>query len=236
MVATVINALAIVLGTGIGLLFGRRLGTSFRTVVFTAIGVATILIGTSMALQTQRMLLLVISLVLGGLAGTGLHIEDGIYRLGEKIKRQVMRGGEPTGHHTFAEGFLVSSVLFCVGALAILGSLQAGVEGDYQLLLTKSVMDGAMSILLTAAYGIGVGFSALPVLLYQGALTLLAGLLVPFMTPLMISEISGVGGAMVVMIGLNLLELRTIKTADFLPALVLIVTFVALEPLVLQLL
>lgn len=199
MFATVINALAIVAGTLVGLLFGRRLGQSFRTVVFTAIGVATIIIGVSMALQSQRMLLLVISLVVGGLAGTALQLEDRIFRLGEFIKRRVTRSAEGASpessrHHTFAQGFLVSSVLFCVGALAILGSFQAGLERDYQLLLTKSVMDGAMAVLLTAAYGIGVGFAALPVLVYQGTLTALAGLLAPLMTPAMIAEISGVGG------------------------------------------
>lgn len=232
MFATVINALAIVAGTLVGLLFGRRLGQSFRTVVFTAIGVATIIIGVSMALQSQRMLLLVISLVVGGLAGTALQLEDRIFRLGEFIKRRVTRSAEGASpessrHHTFAQGFLVSSVLFCVGALAILGSFQAGLERDYQLLLTKSVMDGAMAVLLTAAYGIGVGFAALPVLVYQGTLTALAGLLAPLMTPAMIAEISGVGGAMVVMIGLNLLELRTVKTADFLPALLIVAALVA---------
>ena len=124
----------------------------------------------------------------------------------------------------------MSSVLFCVGALAIIGSFRAGVEHDYELLFTKSVMDGFMAILLTAAYGIGVGFSALSVLVYQGALTLLAGVLAPFVSDLMVSEISGVGGAMVVMIGLNLLELRTIKTADFLPGLVIVVLFVIADP------
>jgi uncharacterized membrane protein YqgA involved in biofilm formation len=141
--------------------------------------------------------------------------------------------GEAVGSvstHSFAQGFLVSSVLFCVGALAIIGSFQAGVEKNYELLLTKSVMDGFMAVLLTAAYGIGVGFSALPILVYQGALTLLAGVLSPFVSELMVSEISGVGGAMVVMIGLNLLELKTIKTADFLPGLVVVVGFVLADP------
>lgn len=235
MFATVVNSLAIVVGTIAGLLIGRRLGASFRTVVFTAIGISTLIIGLSMALQSQRILLLVISLVAGGLIGTALRLEDRIFQLGELIKAKVLKSSAAPGNATFAEGFLVSSVLFCVGALAILGSFQAGVEGNYQLLYTKSVMDGSMAILLTAAYGVGVGFSALSVFLYQGALTLLSGLLAPYMTPLMISEISGVGGAMVIMIGLNLLELRTIKTADFLPALVLMITFVALEPLIISL-
>ena len=201
-----------------------------------------LLIGISMALESQRFLYLVLALVIGGLLGTAWRIEDRVYQLGEWLKRRFQprsaaRAVPDSEHdaattHSFAQGFLVSSVLFCVGALAIIGSFQAGVEGDYEILFTKSVMDGFMAVLLTAAYGIGVGFSAVSVLLYQGALTLLAGLLAPLVSPLMVSEISGVGGAMVVMIGLNLLELRTIKTADFLPGLVIVVLFVLADPFI----
>jgi uncharacterized protein len=253
MIASIINALAVIFGALVGRLVGGRIGTHMRNVVFAGIGVASFLIGVSMALQTQRFLYLVLSLVIGGLIGTALHLEDRVYRLGEWLKTRfagkaeggvAAPAGDATGDavegatgtvqsvstHSFAQGFLVSSVLFCVGALAIIGSFQAGVEKNYELLLTKSVMDGFMAVLLTAAYGIGVGFSALPILVYQGALTLLAGVLSPFVSDLMVSEISGVGGAMVVMIGLNLLELKTIKTADFLPGLVVVVGFVLADP------
>ncbi|MEX2442921.1 MAG: DUF554 domain-containing protein [Alkalispirochaeta sp.] len=242
MIASIVNALAILLGSAIGKVVGGRIGTQFRAVVFTGVGVVALLIGISMALESQRFLYLVLALVIGGLLGTAWRIEDRVYQLGEWLKRRFQPRSSPgtvaapehdaAGTHSFAQGFLVSSVLFCVGALAIIGSFQAGVEGDYELLFTKSVMDGFMAVLLTAAYGIGVGFSAVSVLVYQGALTLLAGLLAPFVTPLMVSEISGVGGAMVVMIGLNLLELRTIKTADFLPGLIIVVLFVAADPLI----
>ena len=246
MIASIVNAVAVILGTTLGRLVGGRISVHVRHVVFSGVGVVSLLIGISMALESQRFLYLVLSLVLGGLVGTALHIEDGVYKLGEWLKRRFQptpniasrassqvetepHGIEPTSH-SFAQGFLVASVLFCVGALAIIGSFQAGVERNYELLFTKSVMDGFMAILLTAAYGIGVGFSAIAVLVYQGALTLLAGVLSPLVSPLMVSEISGVGGAMVVMIGLNLLELRTIKTADFLPGLVIVVLFVAADP------
>lgn len=240
MIASIVNALAILFGSAIGTLIGGRIGAQFRAVVFSGVGVVALLIGISMALESQRFLYLVLSLVIGGLLGTAWRIEDRVYQLGEWLKRRFQPRTTPgaipapehdaAGTHSFAQGFLVSSVLFCVGALAIIGSFRAGVEGDYELLFTKSVMDGFMAILLTAAYGIGVGFSAISVLLYQGVLTLLAGLLAPLVSPLMVSEISGVGGAMVVMIGLNLLELRTIKTADFLPGLVIVVLFVVADP------
>ncbi|HKK48202.1 MAG TPA: DUF554 domain-containing protein [Alkalispirochaeta sp.] len=242
MIASIVNALAILFGTTIGTLIGGRIGTQFRAVVFSGVGVVALLIGVSMALESQRFLYLVLSLVIGGLLGTAWRIEDRVYQLGEWLKRRFQPRRAPgavsapeeesASTHSFAQGFLVSSVLFCVGALAIIGSFQAGVEGDYEILFTKSVMDGFMAVLLTAAYGIGVGFSAGSVLLYQGALTLLAGLIAPLVSPLMVSEISGVGGAMVVMIGLNLLELRTIKTADFLPGLVIVVLFVLADPII----
>lgn len=248
MIASIVNALAVVVGTIVGRFVGTRIGGRYRSVVFTAVGVVSVLIGVSMALETQRFLYLVLSLVVGGLAGTALGIEDAVFRLGEWLKQRfapddAMESPQPPAGdaaapspaatpttHSFAQGFLVASVLFCVGALTILGAFQAGVERNYELLLTKSVMDGFMAILLTAAYGIGVGFSAITILVYQGALTLLAGVLAPFVSDLMLTEISGVGGAMVVMIGLNLLDVRSIKTADFLPGLVAVVLFVLADP------
>jgi uncharacterized protein len=232
MFATFVNAGTIILGTILGLLIGSRLSARYKQIVFTAVGAVALMIGISMALQSERTLYLALSLVLGGLVGTALGIEDAIYRFGEYLKNRFIpkNDSDPENAHPFAQGFLTASVLFCVGALAIIGSFEAGALGSYSLLLTKSVMDGFMAILLTAAYGIGVGFSALSILIYQGALTLLAGLLRPFVTPLMLSEISGVGGVMVVMIGLNLLDLRTIKTANFLPGLVIVVFLVLLDP------
>lgn len=225
-IATFINAAAVVVGSLIGLLVGRGISERYRRVVFTAVGAVTLVIGMSMALSTQRFLYLALSLVIGGLVGTLLHIEDSIHALGERLRTRVGRGDDAG----FATGFLSASVLFCVGALAILGSFQAGVEERYTLLLTKSVMDGFMAILLTAAWGVGVAFSAISILVYQGALTLLAGLIAPWVSELMLGEISGVGGAMVIMIGLNLLDLREIKTADFLPALAVVVVLVLVDP------
>ncbi|MFP4211029.1 MAG: DUF554 domain-containing protein [Alkalispirochaeta sp.] len=243
MVATIVNALAVIIGTLIGRVSGKRIGTQFRHTVFSGVGVASLLIGISMALQSQRILYMVLSLVIGGIIGAALGVEDRIYAFGEWLKARFhvdpddtarvsapAEGGDETSRHGFAEGFLVASVLFCVGALSIIGSFQAGVDGDYTLIFTKSVMDGFMAILLTTAYGIGVGFSAIAIIAYQGGLTLLAGVLAPFVNALMISEISGVGGAMVVMIGINLLDLRKIKTGDFLPALVIVIALVLADP------
>ncbi len=227
MIATFINAGAVVLGSLIGLLLNRRIGERLKDVVYSGIGVISLVIGFSMALQMQRVLYLALSVVIGGILGTWWGVENGILRLGEFLKRRFQRSDSES---EFAYGFLSSSVLFCVGAMTIVGSFQAGVDGNYELLLTKSVMDGTMAILLTAAMGIGVAFSALVILIYQGGLTLLATWLRPFVSQLMLSEITAVGGALVVMIGINLLGIKRIKTADFVPGLLVVIIFVVLDP------
>jgi uncharacterized protein len=227
MIATVINAAAVVVGTLLGVLLHRAIGDRFRHSIYSGIGVMTLVIGFSMALGVQRVLYFALALVIGGVLGTWWRIEDGVLKLGEVLKNRFQRRD---GAGQFAFGFLSASVIFCVGAMTIVGSFQAGAEGNYELLLTKSVMDGAMSVLLASVMGPGVGFSALMILLYQGALTLLSSGLKPLITELLLSEITAVGGALVVMIGINLLELRKIRTADFVPALLVVIVFVALDP------
>ncbi|MFW5684643.1 MAG: DUF554 domain-containing protein [Spirochaetota bacterium] len=227
MIATIINAAAVVLGSLIGLVLNRRIGERIKEVLFAGIGVVTLVIGMSMALEMQRVLYLALAVVIGGIVGTWWGVEDAILRLGEFLRRRFERSDSGS---EFAYGFLRASVLFCVGAMTIIGSFQAGVDGDYQLLLTKSVMDGFMSILFAASMGIGVAFSALVILVYQGGLTLLAVSISPWVSELMLSEITAVGGALIIMIGINLLNLKHIKTADYIPAILVVILFVLADP------
>jgi uncharacterized protein len=229
MLATLINALAIVAGSFIGILLKKGLSKRFETTIFTAAGVTTIVIGVQMALKTGHILALALALILGGLLGTAIKIEDAVLSLGERLKNRFARG-EESG--TFALGFLTASVLYCSGAMAIIGSFKAGTEGDFSLLFTKSILDGTLSVLFASAMGIGVAFSAISVLAYQGTLTLVSIWVKPFVTPLMLAELTGIGGALVLMIGLNLLDIKKLKTGDFLPALVFIVLFVIAMPYV----
>lgn len=225
MIATVVNAAAVILGSLVGLLLHGKVRESLRAVVHIGAGITTIVIAVQMAMSSSRIVLLALSLLIGGILGEWWGIEDAILRLGETLKRTFARrdtGGE------FAYGFLNASVLFCVGAMALIGSFKAGAEGDYTLILTKSVMDGFMAIVFTAAFGIGVAFSAIPVFVYQGALTLAAGWLKPLVSDALLKELTGVGGALLLMIGINLLGIAKLKTANFLPALLLIVGFVVL--------
>jgi hypothetical protein len=230
MLAVFINVAAVIIGSLVGLLFGRRINDKLKTLVMTSAGLITLLIGLQMAWKGQRILYLLLAILLGGLVGYALDIEGSILKFGEALKRLVPASKGDSGG--FAQGFLAASVLFCVGAMSILGSFQAGAEGKMDIILIKSVMDGCMAVILTGALGIGVGFSALSILVYQGALTLAAVWVKPWVDlhPLVLSEVSGVGGLMVCMISLNLLELKKIPTGNFLPSLVFVVLFVLVDP------
>jgi len=234
MIATIVNCIAVIVGSLIGLIIHKGIKDQFREAVFIAIGLVTIVIGVKMSIETGKILFLALSLVLGGLIGYKIRIEDGIYRFGDLLNRRFVRRGradDEESRKNFSQGFLSASVLFCVGAMSIIGSFQAGTEGNYDLIFTKSVMDGFMAILLTASYGIGVAFSAITVFVYQGSLTLLSKWASPYISDMLLSEISAVGGAMIIMIGLNLLKLKEIKTANFLPALVILPLLIYLEKL-----
>lgn len=229
MLATVINALAIVAGSLVGLLLKKGLSKRFETAIFTAAGITTLVIGIQMALKTSHILAFALALIAGGLVGTTIKIEDAVLSFGERLKNRFTHGDSSGG---FALGFLNATVLYCSGAMAIIGSFKAGTERDFSILLTKSILDGTISILFASAMGPGVAFSAISVLVYQGLLTFASIWLKPYVTPLMLAELTGIGGAFVLMIGLNLLDIKKLKTGDFLPALAFTVLFVLVMPYV----
>ncbi len=230
---TWINGLAVVGGTGLGLLLRHRLPVAQKQVITQAVGLFVLLVGFGMAqrlmevsIAVDGVILGLLTLVVGGLLGEWLQVEKGLVRVGDGLKRQFRGGGR------FTEGFVAASLLFCIGPMAILGSLNNGLTGDNTILSLKSTMDGLAAIALTGSYGLGVGFSALPVMLLQGSLSLLAGLLAgglsdPVNDP-RILLLTGVGGLMIVGLGLNLLEVAKIRVASFLPALALAPMVVAI--------
>lgn len=261
MIAVLVNCAAVIAGALIGLFFSRKISDSMSSAVQTAAGVVTLVIGVQMAFQYQNIVYLSLSLILGGLTGTLLDIDGMILKAGELLRRAFYGkasaaspdGGAPaprpgesapggqgsapeisdgSGGGNFAYAFLNSSVLFCVGAMSIVGSFKAGIEHDYTVIFTKSVLDGFMAVSFAAAMGPGVAFSAVTVLVYQGALTLLSVLLRPYVSDELVSEVTGAGGAVIVMIALNLLGLKKIKTADFLPAVIFEILFVLGVPFV----
>lgn len=222
MIATYINSIAVVVGALIGLFVGSKLKDEFKELIFISSGIVTLIIGISMALQTQSFLVLLFSIIIGGIIGHLVGIEEAILRLGNWMeKKSSSSKDEQEGKNgsLFARGFLSASVLFCSGAMTVLGSIAAGTQQDYTLLLIKSVMDGSMAIVFAAVYGAGVIGSAVFVLLYQGFFTLAGGFLAPLMGEAGIVELSASGGILLVMIAFGLLSIRQFKTGNFIPAL-----------------
>lgn len=220
MLAVFINCGTVILGSLIGLLVGRHLKDSFKEIVFSCSGLITIVMGIQMALQSSNFLTLLLALLLGGALGYLLKIEDGVLALGDRLGKATGSSDEQSGTRNFAKGFLTASVLFCSGAMSVVGSIQAGTTGEMTTILIKSVMDGCMAVVFASIYGIGVMFSFLFILVYQGFFTLAGGWLEPILGSVGIAELSASGGVLLLMIGLGLLKIREFKTANFLPALV----------------
>ena len=228
MIATLVNCVAVIIGSLIGLILHMKINESFKRVVYVGAGMISLILGIKMGLVTTRIVFMALALIVGGMLGEWWNVEGGILRFGEFLKR---RFAKKESGKDFAGGFLNASVLFCVGAMTLVGAFKAGAEGNYDLILTKSVMDGFMAIMLTAAMGIGVAFSAITILVYQGGITLLAGVLQPLVNELLLGELTAVGGVLVIMIGLNLLGLSKLKTANYVPALLVTIGLITLEPL-----
>lgn len=220
MLAVFINCGTVIIGSLIGLLVGRHLKDSFKEIVFSCSGLVTIVMGIQMALQSSNFLALLLALLLGGALGYLLKIEDRVLALGDRLGRVSGSSDGQSGTRNFAKGFLTASVLFCSGAMSVVGSIQAGTTGEMTTILIKSVMDGCMAVVFASIYGIGVMFSFLFILVYQGFFTLAGGWLEPILGSVGIAELSASGGVLLLMIGLGLLKIREFKTANFLPALV----------------
>lgn len=234
MIATYINCLTVLIGSLIGLVFKKRIRDDLKTVVFSAAGIISLLVGFSMAFRTESYLLMLLSIAIGGVIGYLLDIEGKIIALGGFFERFTGRKGDDASEleetKNFAKGFLDASILFCAGAMTIIGAINAGTVGDYELILLKSVMDGFMAIMFAAAYGIGTAFSIVTILVYQGGITLAAGSLAPLLGDSGLTEISAAGGVLIMMIGFNLLSIKEFKTANYLPALLVILLLGALSP------
>jgi uncharacterized membrane protein YqgA involved in biofilm formation len=218
MIATIINCITVLIGSLIGLVIKNHISKEFKHIVESAAGLTTLLIGISMGIATQSYVVLLFSIIIGGLIGYSLKIHDGIYNLGTYLERRTVNKGEGD---TFAKGFLNASVLFCSGAMSILGPIQAGTVQDYEILLIKSFLDGSMAIVFAATYGIGVMFSIFVILVYQGFFTILGSLISPLIGESGINELSAIGGIMILMIAFNLLDIKKFKTANYLPSLIL---------------
>lgn len=223
MTGTLVNTATVIVGSSVGLLIGARFSERIKSIVMHALGLSTLLIGFEMALKTDNILFVIGSLALGGIVGELLKVEEGLERMGEFLKRRVKsRSGN------FVLGFVTSSLVFCIGPMTLVGSIQDGVSGDASVLYAKSLLDGFASIVFASSLGVGVIFSALTVLVFQGGLTLLGGKLSFLLRPEVLDELIATGGLIIVGIGIYLLGIKRIKVGNFLPALVVAVVLAML--------
>ncbi len=211
MTGTLVNAAAIIAGSLLGVTLKKGLPDRLRQTLMYAIGLGVLLIGTRMALQSQNVLIVLASLVLGGIVGELINIEGYLDKFGRFIQSRVDENS------SIAKAFVTASLLYCVGSMAVMGALESGLTGNHTTLYAKSILDGVTSIIFASTLGIGVIFSALPVLLYQGAITLAASLLQPLLTPAAVAEMTGTGGLLIIGIGLNVLEIKKLKVGNLLP-------------------
>ena len=226
MEGTIVNTAAVLIGGAAGLLLRWRFPERVRDTVMQGIGLASLLIGFQMALQTRNVLGIILSLSLGGVIGEWLRIEDRLEAVGAWAERRIGRGSESN----VARAFVTSSLLFCVGPMTVLGSIQDGLGQPPLLLYTKALLDGISSVAIGAALGPGVLLSAGTVLVYQGALTAGAGALQQVLTPEMTRELTAAGGVLIVGLALGILQIRRIRVANLLPSLVVIVCLLAAAP------
>jgi len=220
MTGTFINVAAILIGGTIGLLFGSRIPEKFKNTVIAGMGIFTAALGMSMFLESGNQLIVLGALLIGALIGEWVGIEDWLQRLGQTLEKRFSSESESGANSKFVRGFMVSSLLFCIGPIAILGSIQDGLSGDYNLLAVKSTLDGFASIAFASTLGVGVLFSALPILVYQGGVSLLANQLNAIVTDPMMAEMTATGGILLIGVGIsNLLDIKRIRVGNFLPAL-----------------
>ena len=221
MTGTFLNIATVILGGIIGLIFGTRIPDKLRATVIAGMGLFVTAMGMQMFMKTENPLIVLGSLLIGTLLGEWMRIEDGLQNLGKYLEQRFSKESED-GSNKFVRGFLTASLLFCVGPMTILGSIQDGLTGDYNLLAVKSVLDGFAALAFTSTLGVGVMFSTIVILVYQGGISLLAAQLNAVVTPPMLNELTATGG--VILIGLaisSLLEIKKIRVGNMLPGLLI---------------
>lgn len=228
MTGTIVNATAIIAGTAVGLLFRKGISESINNTIMTGIGLAVALIGFKMAFKTENELIVILSLVTGGVMGELMNIEGWLNKAGAFLESKV---GGGNGDGEIAKAFVTASLIYCVGAMSIMGALEDGLTGNATTLYAKSLLDGTSAVVFTTTMGFGVVFSAIPVLIYQGAITLAASGLKAMLTPSMINEMTATGGLLIVGIASNIMGIKPIKVANLIPAIIMAVIFSWIWPL-----
>ncbi|ADL08979.1 DUF554 domain-containing protein [Thermosediminibacter oceani] len=229
MLGTIVNAAAIIAGAFAGNVLKGRFPENVRSTIMQGLSLVVMLIGLSMALETKNLLVVTLSIVTGAIAGEALRIEERLNFLGKNLEERFGNGDSD-----FTRAFVSASLIYCVGAMAIMGSIESGLTGDHRILFIKSILDGVSAVVFSSSMGIGVAFSAIPVFLYQGGITLAAVFIKSYLTDAIIAEMTAAGGLLIFGIGINMLEGRPrIKVGNLLPAIftaVVITVFISRFP------
>ncbi len=218
MIGTIVNVIAIILGSLLGLLIKSKIPEKVNKIIFQVIGLFTITLGITMAIKTNNSLVLVFSLIIGSVIGEILDIDKYLENLSLILKNKLKSSNDK-----FSEGFITATLIYCIGPMAVLGSLEEGLGNSPNLLLVKSVLDGVASIALSSALGIGVIFSSIPLFLYQGGITLFASYVSKYLSDAIIVELSAVGGILLLGLGMNIAEIKKFKVVNMLPSLIIVV-------------
>ena len=226
MLGTIVNVIAIICGSLLGLLFRKGIPDNYKEIIMSGIGLSVILIGVKSALSSDKLLIVIFSVIIGAGIGVFLKIEAKLESLGSYFERRLASKSGDTG--SFARGFVTASLVFCVGSMAIVGALESGLTGNHQTLFAKSILDGVTSLIFASSLGIGVLFSGVAVFLYQGAITLTAVFMKNLLVAETISQMTSVGGLLILAIGLNLLGITKIRVGNLLPGIFLPLLYFAI--------
>ena len=227
MLGTIVNGVAIIAGSLLGLLFSKGISDNYKEIILSAVGLSVVLIGVKSALVSDSLMVIIFSLVLGALIGEAMKIEKRLGDLGDFFESRV--AAKSSDSSSFSRGFVTASLVFCVGSMAIVGSLESGLTGNHQTLFAKSVLDGVTSVIFASTMGLGVMFSSVAVFLYQGMITLTAVFMKNFLVAETIEQMTSVGGMLIVAIGFNMLKITTIRVGNLIPAIFLPLVYFALR-------
>lgn len=228
LVGTIVNALSVLTGSLLGVFFSQlashhlsggstALGSRLQTIIMQGVSLCVIYLGVSGSLKGQNSLIAILAMVIGALIGETLDLDQRMHQLGDRLQEKVGRLIPGSGNHSIADGFVSGSLLYCVGAMAIVGALQDGLTGDHSTLFAKALLDGITAIILASSLGVGVAFSSVALLLYQGFIAVTASYLAPYLNDAVVAEMTCVGSLLILAIGLNMLNLTKIKIMNLLP-------------------
>ena len=229
MLGTIVNSGAIIAGALLGILLRKGIKEDYKNTIMDGNNLSVIVIGIMGAIKSANIILVIISMVIGGIIGEIIGVENKLDNLGNRLQKTFAKGDS-----NFTKGFVTTSLIYCIGAMAIIGSLESGIAGNHETLFAKSILDGISAIVFASTLGVGVAFSAVSVFIYQGSITLLSSSVKDLLTPEVINEMSAIGGILIMAIGLTMSGIKKIKIGNLLPAIFIPVIYYLLKLLVMK--